>query len=334
MRRFFLFGMAAVAAVTLGGAQAKALRIAAPVAASTKTKTLQAEAVVVGKVTSIDKETVDLEQFPGNPKVPHTIANIKIETSLFGTKNVTHVKVAFVKPGDEGGQGGGGIRPGRPFPGNQQFVPTEDQEGVFFLQKHPTSANHYTIQMGHNPVLSADAKYKDELETVKAMAASFADPVKALKAEKDEDRVANALSLAQKYRMYPMNNMSGVTEDTPISADESKLFVKVLTDVDWTKHADAPKLADALGLMPGNYGIPRVAAADGEEPLAARQKAFKAWADKFGGKFEVKKITAKPMGKQQPGGPKATPYPLPGGGGIGIGGGGATIDPVPPRNIK
>jgi hypothetical protein len=327
MRRFFLCGLAAAAAVALAATPAQALRIALPVAASTKTKAMQADAVVVGKVTGIDKETVDLEQFPGSGKVPHTVANIKIETSLLGAKNVTHIKLAYVKPGEEGQPGDvfpGGPGIGRPFPGRgfQAFTPTEDQEGVFFLQKHPTSDKHFVVPMGHSPILSTDANYKDELEKVKGMAGTFADPVKALKVEKEEERVANALTLAQKYRSAPQNNNSGVLEETAIPAEETKLLLKVLAEVDWTKHADAPRLADVLGLMPGNYGIPRVAAGDTEEPLAARQKAFKAWADKYAAKFEVKKVAAKPM--------PADAQPKPG---RGIDGGPApAVEPaVPPR---
>lgn len=292
MRRFLLRGLAAAAVAALAASPALALRIAVMPNASTKVKVFQADTVVVGKITGIDAETVDLEVYPGQPKVAHAVANIKIETAFLGAKNVTHLKVAFVKNDQPGGGGGRPIRPGF---GGQQYTPAEDHEGVFFLQKHPGSDTYYTVQMGHAPVLSADAAYKTELASVKAMVGAFADPVKALSADKDEDRLANALSLAQKYRVAPTNNNSGVLDETPIPAEQTKLFLKVLTDLDWTKHADAPRLADALGLMPGNFGIPRVTAGDGEDAMAVRHKAFKAWADKFGGKYEVKKVTAKPL---------------------------------------
>lgn len=348
MRRFFLCGLAAAAAVALSATPAQALRIALPVA-TTKQKAMQADAVVVGKVTGIDKETVDLEQFPGGPKVPHTVANIKIETALLGAKNITHLKLAYVKPGDDqpggggggidggpvfpGGPGGPGI--GRPFPGGgfQAFTPAEDQEGVFFLKKHPTSDKHFVVDFGHTPVLSSEASYKDELAKVTAIATTFADPLKALKVEKAEERLANALTLAQRYRTAPQNNMSGVLEETPIPADEAKLLLKVLTEVDWAKEADAPRLADALGLMPGNYGLPRVAATDGEEPMAARQRAFKAWAEKYADKFVVTKVSAKPLP------PDAQPKPggvRPGfGGGTGGNVGGPVILPaIPPKRER
>jgi hypothetical protein len=105
--------------------------------------------------------------------------------------------------------------------------------------------------------------------------------------------------------------MSGVLDETPVAADETKLLLKVLADADWVKDADAPRLADALGLMPGNYGLPRVAAGDGEEPMAARQKAFKAWAEKHADKFVLNKVSAKPLPPESQ--PKPGVRPLPGG---------------------
>jgi len=332
MRRFFLGGLAVAAFATTTTSAYAGAAAPFPVAASTKAKAMQADVVVVGKITGIDKETVDLEPFPGQPKVPHTVANIKIETALLEAKNVTHLKLAYVKPGEPGPSGGvipgppgrPGLKP-LPFPGRgQPFTPAEDQEGVFFLKKHPTSDKHYVVQMGHNPVLSSDANYKDELAKVTGIATTLADPVKALKAGKEEDRVANALTLAQKYRTAPQNNPSGVLEETAIPAEETKLLLKVLTDADWVKEADAPRLADALGLMPGNFGLPRVAAGDGEEPLAARQKAFKAWAEKHADKFVLTKVSAKPM--------PADSQPKPGGvrPGYGSGSGGGSTAPVAP----
>jgi len=294
MRRLLLRGLAAALAVAVTATPALALRVAVMPPPSTTTKVIQAEMVLVGKVVGIDSETVDLEIYPGQPKVAHSVANVKIESALFGVKNVTHVKIAFVKTDQPGGPGPGRVpRPGG-F-GQQLYNPAEGNEGVFFLQKHPGSDNYFSVAPGHTPVLSADPNYKTELANVKAMVSAFTDPVKALSAEKDEDRLANALSLAHKYRVSPAVNPTGLLDETPVPAEQTKLFLKVLTDLDWTKHANAPRLADALGLMPGNYGIPRVTAGDGEAPMAARQKAFKAWAEKYGAKYEVRKVSAKQL---------------------------------------
>jgi hypothetical protein len=296
MRRVFL----SVAVAAFAAAPAVALKIAAPGNAGLQQKLIAADAVVVGQVTRIEADTLDVAQFPDGPKVPHTVAVIKVADALVGSKNSTHVKVVFPKPGAEPVQPGGG-GPLRPIPaplrgGFGPVAVAENQEGVFFLSKHPTAAGYYQIQPGHLPLNVNDDTYRGELAKVTAAAGAFADPVKALSADKVDDRVQAALALAYKYRAYPPNNTSGAIAEEPVPADVGTLLVKVLLDADWAK-TDAHKLADALGLLPGQYGIPDVQPAAGENPLAVRQKAFKAWHAKFGGKFEVKKVVAKPQGK-------------------------------------
>ena len=55
--------------------------------------------VIVGKVTSIEADTVEASPFAGAPsKVAYKIAVVKIETNLAGAAGVTHVKVGFVPP--------------------------------------------------------------------------------------------------------------------------------------------------------------------------------------------------------------------------------------------
>ena len=295
MRRFFLVA----SAVVLAAANAPALRVAVIAPLPTAQKVVAADAVVVGKVTSVEKETVDLEAYPGGPKVAHTVAVLKVEDALVGAKNVTHIKVVSPKPGEQpqpGGPGGGAparpILPPAPRGGFGPIAVTENQEGVFFLTKHPGSAGHYQINPGHNPLLTSDGAYKEELAKVKAASGVLSDPVKALAADKLDDRVQAALTLAYKYRAYPTNNPTGVVDEVPVPGEEGKLLLKVLLDADWVK-TDAHKLADALGLLPGQYGIPDVLPAQGEDPNAARQKAFKAWHAKFGDKFQVTKVVAK-----------------------------------------
>jgi hypothetical protein len=168
----------------------------------------------------------------------------------------------------------------------------EGQEGVFFLAKHPTERGYYTITMGHNPLLSKDPNYEKELAKVKASTKAFADPVKALQNENADERITAAIAIATKYRTYPMNNPTGVVEEQPVPAKEAELLVKALVDSDWTK-TDAAQLADAMGLIPGQYGIPEVYPGDDETIPAARMKSFKEWHGKFGSKYEFKKIVAK-----------------------------------------
>ena len=299
MRRFYLRGLLACALMIMGVAEANALRIAMPLNQTTLQKVMASEVIIVGKVSAIEKESVELEQGPKQPKIAYTVASIKIETSLLGARTITHAKVVFPKPADGTETGvapveGSGIRP-LPFPPRGGFQPitlTEGQEGLFFLQKHPSDSGYFIIQQGHNPINAAAANYKDELDKVKASTVAFADPVKALSVEKIDQRLPAAMALATRYRIYPQNNPTGVIEEVDLPSEESKLLVKTLLEADWTK-TDAPKLADLLGLVPGQYGLPEVHMKDGETMAQVRQTAFKAWHEKFGSKFSVKKLVAK-----------------------------------------
>jgi hypothetical protein len=303
MRRIILFGWLSMVTIVLAAAPAPALKIAMPANLSLAQKMIAADAVVKGTVTSIEKETVELEQYPNGPKVAHCVAIIKLETALIGGKNVTHIKVVFPKPGeqptgDNTDPPGAVARPiARPIPGIGRggFGPislTEKQEGLFFLSKHPSSDLYYQINAGHRPLSATDENYQAELAEVIVAATAFADPLKALAAEKIEDRVQSALMLAFRYRSYPVNNQTGVIEEVEIPAEESKLILKVLLDADWAK-TDALKVSRILGLEPGQYGIPDVRAAEGENLAEVRKKTLTAWHAKFGDQFQVKKIVPK-----------------------------------------
>ena len=303
MRRF-LFA-ATLAAAALIASPAFALRIAMPIQ-NTAQKAIQADAVVVGKVTEIEKDEVEVTPHQGaTDKTKMKVAVIKIETGLVGAKNVTHVKVLI--PGAAADQPAQPQPlPGRPVigrpirPGLGGFGPIslkEGEEGLFFLAKHPTAANYYTINAGHNPIPVKDEKFKDELTKVKAVVAVVADPMAALKADKPADRLTAAATLIQKYR----RGMNVPVKEVAIPAEETKAILKTLLDADWTA-ADKPtpgfdyqsapsNLVGQLGLYPGSpNGLAQFQPKPGESYNAKYQEAFKAWHAKSGDKFEIKKF--------------------------------------------
>ena len=304
MRRI-LFA-AAVAAVALIASPAVALRIAMPIQNTTQ-KTVQSDAVVVGKVTEIEKEEVEVTPHQGaTDKAKMKVAVIKVETGLVGAKNVTHVKVlmpgaAAEQPGEPGiGRPGIG-RPIRPGIGGFGPVTLKDgDEGLFFLAKHPTAANYYTISAGNNPIPAKDEKYKEELTKVKAVVAVVADPLTALKAEKPADRLTAAATLVQKYR----RGLNVPAKEVAIPTEETKAILKTLLEADWTA-ADKPtpgfdyqsspsNLVGQLGLYPGSpNGLAQFQVKPGESYNAKYQEAFKAWHAKIGDKFDIKKFVPK-----------------------------------------
>ena len=304
MRRI-LFASLAFASVALAEQPALGLRIAVQ-NFTTPQKVAQAEVVVTGKVTSLEKETVELPQFPGDKnKVAFTIAVIKVETILSGVKNVTHLKVAFLTQAGGGGEEqnlGVGIK-GRPLPirpgGFGPIQLTEGQEGIFFLQKHPGSEAYYAIQQGFTPIAAKAENYKEELVKVKGITDTLADPMKALKAEKLDARLLAASAIVGKYRSNP----TGQLVEKAIPAEETKLILKILFEADWTA-ADMPApgfdyqtspsyLASMIGLNPGVNGIPQIQIKPGESYNAKMKEAIQAWHAKNGEKFEIKKFVAK-----------------------------------------
>jgi len=303
MRRI-VFASLAAASLAIAAEPAMGLRIAVQ-NFSTSQKVAQSEVVVTGKVTSLEKETVDLPQYPGDKnKVAFTVAVIKVESSLAGAKNVTHIKVAFsAQPGGE--QPGIDLpikgRPIRPGGGFGPIQLTEGQEGIFFLAKHPGSDSYYAVQQGYTPIAAKAENYKDELAKIKTIVDALADPVKALKAEKLDARLTATAVIVGKYRSNP----TGQLVEVAIPAEETKLIMKTLLEADWAV-ADMPPpgfdyqsspntIASMIGIYPGAHGIPQIQIKPGDtEGYSVKMKAaITAWYAKSGDKFEIKKFVAK-----------------------------------------
>jgi hypothetical protein len=180
-----------------------------------------ADAVVAGKVTGIEDKTVTAEVAPGAAKVEYQVAVIKIEDAVLGIKNLTHIKVGTIKPPE----GKPIIRPG----GYQPPRLNVDQEGVFFLQKHPTES--FYVLAGPLSVVNkaGNDNYEKELARVKECAKLLADPKAGLKSKSADDRALTASMLVLRYN----TPRPGETKRDPIDADESKLILGALAEGDW-----------------------------------------------------------------------------------------------------
>jgi hypothetical protein len=285
MIRNLLLASVAVAVLAVPAEAKRAIRIFSPLE-----KVAQSEVVVTGKVSAIEKDTVMAAQFPKGEKVAHKVAVIKVEKGLFGAANVTHVKVGFVPPPPADPN-----TPVRPVPG-RGFGPvnlTEGQEGLFFLTKHH-SGEFYTI----NPMLAPlDPKadtYKAQAELVTKATTALADPAKALKAEKADDRFFAATVIIAKYRSYPLGG--GEVETAKVPAEESKAILKALAEGNW-KPADenSPNGMLAfgqLGLTPKDgFNAPKLLPND--DYAAKMKEAFAKWLDGPGKDYQINKLVPK-----------------------------------------
>ena len=92
MRRIFAALLIAGSTASLSPALMIAMRPPAQ-------RAISSEAVVIGKVTAIEKDPIDATPFPGAPnKLAFKIAVVRVETSLAGANNVTHIKIGFIPP--------------------------------------------------------------------------------------------------------------------------------------------------------------------------------------------------------------------------------------------
>ena len=198
-------------------------------------KVAQADAAVVGKVTAIEKDDVEVLPYPGaTEKMIMKVAAVKIESSLMGVKTVTHVKILFQPPvvaPVDAPPPPGVVRPAIIRRGGLQPVTLkEGDEALYFLVKHPTSANYFQIPPTLTPVSTKAETYKADLAKVTTLADTLANPMKGLKAEKLEDRLAASAILIQKYR----RGINGPSKEEAIPAEETKAILKTLVEADWT----------------------------------------------------------------------------------------------------
>ncbi|VTR98069.1 unnamed protein product [Gemmata massiliana] len=260
-------------------------------------KLVRADAVVIGKVSAIEKELVSATPVPGAPdKLSYKIGVIKIETGLAGTANVTHIKVGFLPPAPVA-PAPAGAPPGRPIRGGLPPINlTEGQEGLFYLTKHH-SGDFYTISPMMPPTDAKAEDYKAQIEQVKKGLAVLADPVKALKSEKADDRAFAAHVLVNKYRAYPEGG--GEVEDAKVPAEESQLVLKAIAAGNWKPDPNAKDAINfyqafgMLGLNDDQDGWKYPMAKPGEDFTDKTKEAFVKWLDGPGKSYQINKFVKK-----------------------------------------
>jgi hypothetical protein len=245
------FGATLIAGLAVATA-AKALRIAVPASVPAQSQALHSDTIVVGKVIEIEKEAVKAKPFPASPmEVDYKIAVVKINEELRGAKGVTSVRVGFTELG--------GLNPpltaqpdiniNRPIArptiariDGPAIVLTAGQEGLFCLVKHH-EGDFYVLQQYGQPLEKKAPDYEKQLANVKKLIAALENPKAALKDGAPADRAFAAVMLVEKYcSVPPAMRAKGMIVQEPIDAEESKLILEALSQLEWNK-------PDANGLM-------------------------------------------------------------------------------------
>jgi hypothetical protein len=232
--------------------------------------------VLIGTVTEIDKDPVELTSAPGTKdKQSLSVATVKVSAAIRGLKSETHIKVAF-QPG---------IRSG------QHLV--EKQEYLLFLNKHH-DGNFYVMNWMNAPQPVTDAN-REVVDRVKAIGKVLSDPAKALKAEKAEDKAIAAYALAMNYRNPTEPGAAQSTEAVPLA--ESQAILKAAAGIDWGEHPtlggfETIRIIYQLALTEKD-GWRQPAFKPGENAGAAMHKAFAEWLAGPGAKYQIQKFVAK-----------------------------------------
>jgi hypothetical protein len=267
-------------------------------------RAINADVVVVGKVTALEKDLVQAAPSPGaKDTVGYKLAIVKIDSALAGANKLTEIKVGFIPPPKPDPNVNPPVRPIRPIGRVQTPELKEGQELILFLAKH-ASGDFYVIPGMTPPVDVTTEQGKKDLENVKKVTAILADPSKSIKSDKPEERSEAATVLILKYRSFPA--FGGETEQVAIPIEESKQILKALTDGEWSNLVRTPTSTNlnpvlafhALGLTDKDGWIaPLIAPAPpGSPPVdfnAIQKDAFLNWLDGPGKNYQIKKIVPK-----------------------------------------
>jgi len=182
--------------VGVAGSSAYAAKIRMP---SVAERVATSDAIVVGKVESIEDKTVKAKPIYGGDEVEFQVAVVKVADGVSGVKGLTHVKVAFQPPVNQ--PGGGPIGPGRTrFPTPKL---EKDQEVCLFLTKHPDES-FYVFKNAFDILDKKNDTYEKEVEQVKKLAKLLDDADKSLKSKDNDERFVTAAMLVTKYRTAPL----------------------------------------------------------------------------------------------------------------------------------
>jgi hypothetical protein len=239
----------------------------------TTAQTIEAEAIVVGKVGTLEKQLVNATQteFANAPKVDFQVATIQISEGLIGTKGLTTIRVGWqaapAAPAPNTNpapinQPQPAIRPTiRPLPGRNMIgvALNEGQEGCFFLKKH-FEGDFYVAVANGKPIEKSAENFATELETVKKILKIIENPVSALKAKETDDRNLAASVLVRKYRTFIPTTNGQPAKQEEIPAEESKLILQTISELDWNnvggvvdpKKMFASQMFYQLGVQPAD----------------------------------------------------------------------------------
>jgi hypothetical protein len=262
----------ALVAGLVGSAAAKSIRFIPVVE-----RVGRADVVVVGTVQEVDPDPVQVDLSGGGQKTWMRTARVKVTEDLLGAAGLTHVRVGFVGAEDQ------------PDDGQTIHTPVleKDNEVILFLRKR--AGNDFYHMDGHfgaagkapkHPYLAHD--FKQVADEARPLCRLMADPMKALAAADEQDRMRTAWMLVARYRAYPADNGLGTLKEEPIPAAESKLILENLAPLEKANGEAFWAAVYSLNLTKED-GFEKPVYADGQTESARR------WLKGHAGTYRIRK---------------------------------------------
>lgn len=200
-----------------------------------------ADMILLGRVMGFEDMDVEASLVPGGPKVKYRIAIVTVGELLRGRSELKTMKVGFQLPVPPAGKG---IVIKRPPTPHLEI----GREYVLMLHKHH-EGNFIQVEQYYEAIeVLPEGKSDKEIALIKRCIQLLREPKTSLQSKDAEERFLTAAMLIQNYRGRP------TTKTEPVGADESRLILKTLQDVeDWSKfdpntRSSALTLFQQLGL--------------------------------------------------------------------------------------
>ena len=274
----------------------------------------QSQVVVIGKVVAADSDYALARPAGGaaGQKVGWNTATVKIGEALVGAKGKTHVRVGWSPNGGTGLEStinlqpafGGGFAPAGLAARDDVEIAVgivaplaEGQEVALLLNLHP-EGDFYVQTPFVPPLVKGQGNYDADLKQIRKVLKVTSDPVAALKAKDPAERAFAATTFVHKYRTPPQPVDGRPIRLEPVPAEESKLILKALAEMDWNKldetgNAPLQNAFWTLGLTDRD-GWRQPTANPGNDANAITGEAAKKWLADHADTYKLQRYVAAP----------------------------------------
>jgi hypothetical protein len=172
---------------------------------------------------------------------------------------------------------------------------TVGQEGIFFLQADFTNAFCRQIEYAL-PIGKLDLHFENAKKAALAVVKVYADPNTALLADTARDRQFAAVALVARYRAGRPAFGTQTFVNEPISADQSKLIVEVLSEMKWN---DPPLDPEGVMSLSTAFWQLQLTEKDGwlqprpqanEDPNEVMSKAVAKWFKEHSATYRIQRL--------------------------------------------